>query len=234
VLNCENYFWTEYASGADVVMQDAYMIGNNVTFSSQWDTVCTVDYGDCGCDNCKGNFQDISTRMDEFAQRSFIDGWELEKVIWTVPQGFGNETYWTRYPTGEEWVVESVVGINHGGLGVVSWDDPTPDDIKQSASVLSTALTAGSSPLSSFILDPSATFRQVTTSQGVDVGLWTVQGNTLVLAANTRYTTGTVSLTKDLGLSGGALKEVFCTGACTVVQGGSIRFGSVASGGFIL
>lgn len=29
-------------------MQDTYMIGNNVTFSTQWDTPCTEDYGDCG------------------------------------------------------------------------------------------------------------------------------------------------------------------------------------------
>jgi len=48
VLNCENYEFSAYASGADVVMQDTYVIGNNVTFSSQWGTVCTEDYGDCG------------------------------------------------------------------------------------------------------------------------------------------------------------------------------------------
>jgi len=70
VLNCENYFFTyvippinlrmnqspyklmaifrEYTSGTDIVMQDTYMIGNNVTFSTQWGTVCTKDYGDCG------------------------------------------------------------------------------------------------------------------------------------------------------------------------------------------
>lgn len=66
VLNCENFHYTyvwqcrlkcsltyyginsEYASGADILLQDTYMIGNNVTFSSQWGTVCTPDYGDCG------------------------------------------------------------------------------------------------------------------------------------------------------------------------------------------
>ena len=36
VLNCENYFFPEYTVGTDIVMQDTYMIGNNVTFSSQW------------------------------------------------------------------------------------------------------------------------------------------------------------------------------------------------------
>lgn len=72
VLNCENYYFTyvpcfsmvlisidfgfylsvhiqsNYASGADIVMQDTYVIGNNVTFSSVYGTVCTKDYGDCG------------------------------------------------------------------------------------------------------------------------------------------------------------------------------------------
>ena len=101
----------EYTSGTDIVMQDAYMIGNNVTFSTQWGTTCTRDYGDCGfvtlcfpyeieffnfiasrCDNCNGEFEDISTRMDEFRNRLIINGWEHTKAVWTVPQGFGNDT----------------------------------------------------------------------------------------------------------------------------------------------
>jgi hypothetical protein len=45
------------------------------------------------CDNCKGSFKDISTRMDEFKERIFINGWERTKAVWTVPQGFGNDTY---------------------------------------------------------------------------------------------------------------------------------------------
>ena len=45
------------------------------------------------CDNCKGSFRDISTRMDEFKDRLFINGWERTKAVWTVPQGFGDETF---------------------------------------------------------------------------------------------------------------------------------------------
>ncbi|KAJ3727396.1 hypothetical protein C8R42DRAFT_335923 [Lentinula raphanica] len=238
VLNCENYFWSEYSNGADILLQDTYMIGNNVTFSNQWGTPCTVDYGDCGCDNCKGSFKDISTRMDEFYNRAFINGWELEKAVWTVPQGFGNETYWTRYPTGEEWVVQSVVGINHGGLGVVSWDDPTPDDIKASASALAKALTSGSSPLANFILDPSSTFRQVTTQNLIDTGLWTLNGTTLLFAANMNYENATLNAV-ELGLGdvfGDELLEVFCSGDCDAgrTRASGIVFGSVASGAFLI
>jgi len=240
VLNCENYFWSEYASGADVLMQDTYMIGNNVTFSSEWGTPCTVDYGDCGCDNCQGidgvgSFKDISFRMDVFAERAFIDGWELEKVVWTVPQGFGTEEYWTRNPTGEEFVVQSIVGINHGGLGVVSWDDPTTPEIKASASALALALTSGPSNMSAFILNPSSTFKQVTTTSGIDTGMWTLDRKTLLLASNMNYENTTLEAA-DLGLGskgfGGGLTEVFCSGLCSAGDE-SVVFGSVGSGGFV-
>src|SRR6266550_588864 len=98
----------QYASGADIVLQDAYPVSINATWSTVWGTPCTVDLGDCGyvdlahrccfilnassCDNCKGSFQDISTRMDEFRQRLFINGWERTKALWTVPQAFGQQT----------------------------------------------------------------------------------------------------------------------------------------------
>lgn len=65
-LNCQNYYFTyvislhilvgdpnlslfrQYASGADILMQDVYMIGNNVTWSTVWGTPCTEDFGVCG------------------------------------------------------------------------------------------------------------------------------------------------------------------------------------------
>ena len=40
--NCENFFFTPYSSGADILMQDTYMIGNNVTFSSNWGYAATI------------------------------------------------------------------------------------------------------------------------------------------------------------------------------------------------
>jgi hypothetical protein len=91
VLNCQDYQFQSYAAGADIILQDTFMIGNNVTWSNEWNTPCTPDYGDCGCDNCKGVFEDISNRMDEYTQRMQILGWELEKSLWAVPQGFGEE-----------------------------------------------------------------------------------------------------------------------------------------------
>lgn len=89
VLNCENYFFEEYVTGAEVIMADPYTIGNNATFSTTWHTPCTPDFGDCGCDNCQGVLEDISTRYDEFAQRLDILGEARTKTVWAVPQAFG-------------------------------------------------------------------------------------------------------------------------------------------------
>ncbi|KAK0200717.1 hypothetical protein DFS33DRAFT_1375618 [Desarmillaria ectypa] len=229
VLNCENYEFTAYASGADIVMQDTYMVGNNVTFSSQWGTVCTRDYGDCGCDNCKGSFEDISTREDEFRERIFVNGWELSKVVWAVPQAFGNDSYWKRIPTGKEFIVQSIVGINHGALGIVPWDDPTPADIKASASALALSLPT----ITSFILNPKVKFQQVTTSDLIDVGLWTVGKKTLVLATNLDYVEKVLFLAQ-VGIAELVSEKVFDSGAQVYIGGFSVILESVGSAGFIV
>ncbi len=66
--------------------------GLRLTKHGCYRTPCTPDYGDCGCDNCQGEFEDISNRMDEFAERLFDLGWDRTKAVWTVPQAFGDDT----------------------------------------------------------------------------------------------------------------------------------------------
>ncbi|KII90097.1 hypothetical protein PLICRDRAFT_40295 [Plicaturopsis crispa FD-325 SS-3] len=232
VLNCQDYFFTDYASGADIVMQDTYPIGNNVTFASEWQTPCTDDFGCCGCDDCtqtgpQGNFSDIPTRMDEFAERLQVESWDRTKAVWTVPQAFGAAQYWPRLPTGKEYVVQSVLGINHGGLGAVAWNDPTPPDIKKSASLLAQALPA----MKPYILSSSASFRRLVSS-GIDVGLWSVGDTTLLLASNTNYAQSTLKLS-DTGLGVGNVTQVFDSGA-RASGTDSITFDSVGSGAFLL
>jgi len=49
VLNCQNYFFTEYThQAADIILGDPYTIGINATWSVIHGTPCTEDYGDCG------------------------------------------------------------------------------------------------------------------------------------------------------------------------------------------
>lgn len=253
VLNCADYEFTSYAAGADILMQDAYMIGNNATWSTVWGTECTDDFGDCGCDDCEGVFEDISRRVDSFKERMSIMGWERTKVVWTVPQAFGEETcvsncisfsmvrvvlktsiifilrYWPREPTGKEWLIQSILGVNHGALGIVPWDDPTPADIKASASSLAKALPA----LTPFLFSPNATFANITTKR-VDVGLWTVSGQTLLLAANMNGAVSTLDLSVLPGEAAGKTVsgQVFDGGA--KADGGGLSFEALGSGAFIL
>ena len=117
VLNCQDYEFEAYTAGTDIVMQDAYTVGIDPTHSVVWDTDCTPDYGDCGCDNCVGEFEDISRRVDQFGGRLEALGLERSKSIWTVPQAFGGDSYWSRIPTGNEWVIQSLLAVTHGALG---------------------------------------------------------------------------------------------------------------------
>jgi hypothetical protein len=63
-LNCLNYYFEEYTSGADIIMSDPYPIAVNTSWSVQYNTECNTTYGCCGCDDCNGDFEDVSDRLD--------------------------------------------------------------------------------------------------------------------------------------------------------------------------
>ncbi|PHH71985.1 hypothetical protein CDD83_5060 [Cordyceps sp. RAO-2017] len=66
-LNCQDYYFGQYSAGADIVMEDAYPVGINSSFS-KWGTACNATYGDCGCDNCAGDVGDVARRLDRLAR----------------------------------------------------------------------------------------------------------------------------------------------------------------------
>ena len=73
-------------------MQDVYPIGIHATYGVVWNMSCTWEVGDCGCDNCRGDYEDIQDRRDDFAVRLEVPGWERSKTVWTVSQAFGSES----------------------------------------------------------------------------------------------------------------------------------------------
>ncbi|KIJ05253.1 hypothetical protein PAXINDRAFT_103852 [Paxillus involutus ATCC 200175] len=76
VLNCEDYDFAPYVEGTDIVVQNAYPIGINATFSPVWHTECTPNFGHCSCDNCQGFVHDIKARMQTYKNRLYILGFE--------------------------------------------------------------------------------------------------------------------------------------------------------------
>jgi hypothetical protein len=93
VLNCADYYFAEYTAHTQIILHDTYPVGVNATWSTVWNTPCTPDVGDCGCDNCQGKIEDIAVRVDAFRERLVWQGRAKEAVVWTVPQAFGPERY---------------------------------------------------------------------------------------------------------------------------------------------
>ena len=263
VLNCQDYFFSEYAAGTPVLMQDAHPIGINGTYSVVWNTSCTRDQGDCGCDNCVGDFEDIRNRMDDFATRREVLGWERSTTVWTLPQAFGGPgsrcvefrsfrpmgikvdcspaayRYWSRIPTGAEFLVEMIVAINAGARGSVSWNDPTTPDIKANASAFALALPELtpyllSSPLS----QPPVRFTHVVMPLRLDFGVWaSADGKTLVMGSNLNNFTASVTLGEIFSAANYTV-PVFGGPRMVLDGGGRITgsqfiFGKVQSGAWI-
>lgn len=112
ILNCQDYFFTNYSEGAPILMQDTYPIGINATYSTVYNTSCTREVGDCGCDNCRGGYEDIRDRMDDFTIRLEVLGRERSKTVWTVPQAFGSSScVQTRYIRPPLRLVERTRGL---------------------------------------------------------------------------------------------------------------------------
>ena len=247
VLNCQDYQFEAYTTGTDIVMQDAYTVGINATDSVVWDTECTPDYGDCGCDNCVGEFEDISRRVDQFADRLRTLGWERTKAVWTVSQAFGGSSYWSRIPTGKEWVIQSLLAVTHGALGlfysarrlcppslphllgIVPWNDPTSSEIKAAATTLGQQLVPS---LSSFALDSDVTFATYVW-QRVHFGIWTVGRQTLIVGVNLNPQVRLIPLVQLPGWKGYTkLEVVYSDGASFELS--SLALWELGSVGFVV
>lgn len=194
-LNCYDFYYADYAAGADIIMSDVYPIAVDTSFSDVYGTVCNTTYGCCGCDDCEGQFEDISNRIDEFRRRDDLLGWT--KTQWVVPQAFGNETFWTRYPTAAEEVVMTMLSINHGAKGIVMWDYPTTAELLHVTDQLAAVLTGDA--VTTFLLEtPRTQTLQVTGASRVDAAAWIgTDGKQLLLSVvNLNYgqLTGTIEV----------------------------------------
>ncbi|GAM33624.1 hypothetical protein TCE0_011f00663 [Talaromyces pinophilus] len=183
VLNCQNYYFEEYSAGADYLMEDAYPIGINATWS-KWGTPCNTTYGDCGCDNCVGELQDVSNRIDDIAKyQEYLGAWS--KPIWAVPQSFDGEGYWSRNPTVDETWVMNQLALNHGAKSIMLWTFPTLDDLAAANSQQSKVLTK--SPVLEFITGGQPTPISIAGFELLDISYWIVGQQAMVSVVNLDY-----------------------------------------------
>lgn len=133
VLNCQNFYYPEYAAGADIIFQDAYPVAINATWSIPWGTPCNETYGDCGCDNCVGELEDVAMRLDDIQnyQANIGPGSQggLKKPTWSVVQAFGEQQYWQSIPSVKEVEVMMMLSVNHDAKGITYWIYPSTDSV---------------------------------------------------------------------------------------------------------
>ena len=130
--NCENYFFSAYAAGADIVAPDVYPVGIGARVSRVYGTPCNRTYGCCGCDNCDGAPTALADRIA--AMRALARIARIHKVFWGVVQAFGNSEFWSREPTGAEVVAMSEGAVEAGARGLLYWSAPTSDEIWEASS----------------------------------------------------------------------------------------------------
>ncbi|ORY58380.1 uncharacterized protein BCR38DRAFT_72427 [Pseudomassariella vexata] len=187
VLNCQNYYYAEYSSGADIIMEDAYPVGINATYSRKWNTPVNETYGDAGCDNCVGSLLDVPYRIDDlYSYQKWIGGAAARKPIWAVPQAFSGESYWERDPTPAEVWVMDMLAFNHGAKGRFAWIYPPSDMLVGAASQLAQVVTV--SPVMDFLTGANPVFVQ-DDKHGLDVSYWSLGAQVLVGIVNPRNTT---------------------------------------------
>lgn len=186
-LNCADFHYAEYTRGADLILADPYPIAVDTAFSTVYGTVCNATYGCCGCDNCAGaGVADVRDRLDAYARHERVVNASPPRPRWLVPQAFGNESFWRRFPTGAESVAMAALGLNYGARGVMGWIYPTSAEVDAAHGGLAKALDGAGAArfmLGAPTVGLSVSGRDVGKGK-VDAAAWTVGGKTLVSVVN--------------------------------------------------
>lgn len=204
-----------------------YPISTNTGYSTVYGTVCNATYGCCGCDDCGIGptvFSDIPHRLDEFRRRDGLIGWV--KTQWFAPQAFGNESFWTRYPTAPELEVMTLLGVNHGAKGITMWDYPTTSELFNLTGDLSMLFTSGTA--AKFLIGaPRTQDLTVAGGENLDAAVWLDQagGKAMVSVVNLDYEISSDPITVNLptGVTADTIHEsLWGTSAWVVDSNGTV------------
>lgn len=205
VLNCQDFFYPEYTSGADIVYEDAYPVGINATWSVSWDTACNTTYGDCGCDNCVGSLLDVPNRLDDLA--SYQAGLPIPpKPLWAVLQAFGGpgSQYWAVEPSAAEVEVMAMLAINHNAKGLSGWIYPSTAPVNNATGLMENVLA--SEPVINFLFGANALGLE--RGGTFDVAAWIVGNQMMVGIANANYQASGAEVSITLPKKAGLLSKV--------------------------
>jgi hypothetical protein len=221
VLNCENYYYAEYAAGAEIIFEDAYPVGVNATWSVKWDTACNTTYGDCGCDGCDGTLTDVSTRLDQFTNyQANIEG-QGSKPNWAVLQAFGDQDYWQSVPSPAEIENMMVLAVNHNAKGITYWEYPSTDEINVESGKLGNVLKT--QPALGFLFGSNAIKGLPVDGEPlVDASAWIVGSQMLVSVASEEYVDFDSDITITLPQAAISVDQVLYGGGSWTVSGNKL------------
>ncbi|TVY40830.1 hypothetical protein LSUB1_G002719 [Lachnellula subtilissima] len=223
VLNCQDFYYKEYAGGGDVVFEDAYPVAINATWSIPWDTACNTTYGDCGCDNCLGELTDVSDRLDDFAlyQENLGPGTIGRKPTWSVLQAFGEQDYWQSIPSAQEVENMMMLSVNHGAMGITYWIYPSTDDINVGAGDLGKVFQT--EVVKEFLFGTHVVKGlKVGGEVLVDASAWVLGGKMLIGVASGRYTDESAVVSIELPGSVDAVEQVLYGDSSWAVEDGKL------------
>jgi hypothetical protein len=184
VLNCQDFYYGDYAAGADIILQDTYPIGINATYSIPFKTYCNFTHGDCGCDNCVGSLFDVSNRLDDLSTyQQWLGEWR--KPLWSVLQAFDGEGYWQRLPTDMETWVMALLSFNHGAKGITSWIYPSTDELDAAHGAIAKVVTVA--PVQNFLTGAQPVKIVVEGLEMLDVAYWRAGSQVMVVVSSASY-----------------------------------------------
>lgn len=180
-LKCDNYYFEDYSSGADYIIEDVNPIGNNSTLGRNSHTVVNATHEDSGCDDCEGVLKDFSSRLVMYSTHL---EWlrDQSKPLWTALQAFSGDIFWSREPTSSELWAMIVLSFNHRAKGIMSRLSSSSDASCGAYGSIAKAVTVPE--VSRFLLGAQPTKINVTGQPLLDVAFWKIGGHALVAMAN--------------------------------------------------
>ena len=221
VLNCQNFYYEEYSSGADILFEDAYPVAINATWSIPWDTPCNLTYGDCGCDNCVGELEDVSDRLDDIqSYQSNLEG-QGRKPTWAVLQAFGEQDYWKSIPSPAEVENMMMLSINHNAKGITYWIYPSTDDVNVGSGELGNVFQT--EPGKDFLFGSNAIKGlEVEGEPLVDASAWVVGTQMMVGIASEEYVDSSLTVTITLPESAASIDQILYGDSSWTVSGNKL------------
>jgi hypothetical protein len=221
VLNCQNFYYEEYSSGTDIVFEDAYPVAINATWSIPWNTPCNLTYGDCGCDNCVGELEDVSDRLDDIqSYQANLEG-RGNKPAWAVLQAFGEQDYWKSIPTRAEVENMMMLSVNHNAKGITYWIYPSTDEVNVGSGGLGKVFQM--EPGRDFLFGANAIKGlEVVGEPLVDASAWVVGSQMMVGVASEEYIDFSSTITITLPESATGIDNTLYGDSSWTVEGNKL------------